>query len=1847
MEVDLTRHPSEIGGDLLSMAGKREEQMKAITERLEQGVQELFTSEKYTKYLKAMSQFHHYSFNNTLLIAMQKPEATLVASYGTWNKKFHRQVKRGEKGIKIIAPIPIRQKEEIEKLDPETNEPVLRPDGQPETEETWYIVPRFRETTVFDISQTYGDPFPELDTPELMGSVENFPIFMEAIRSVSPVPMRYAEIDGEAKGYYSSAKKEIVIQDGMSEKQAMKTAVHEVTHAMCHDRDIMEELGEKKDRMTKEVEAESVAFTVCSFFGLDDVSDYSFPYIAGWCSGKDMKELRSSMDFIRKTAGSFIDDMVENIQKLQKEKEANRELGEDDLVFQISLLGEETKTFYLVDNVGRVDFLRLLQDFADQKGEDRSPVRFLKEHGVHLDLWKDSENPERNEDMPDFYDVLYIDMDHIVDASKFSTLIQVEQIISRAEYGHTALDREAHNLAVRHAYKLDDLRETKKLVEAMIEAAENPGIRNMREIMEDAQAEIDFLPDNAIGLMQMHEFGYRNDSVLPLTMERAVALHHAGLHIYSLHEDGSSTLMNTELDILEAGGIFGVDARAWDSYLVMESVRERNKEKEEQTDNILEGGIMQEKNGNEHKEEMSEEYEEVEIFEIPALFSNGRITDGDVPDGFYRYDLRGSGDDPGDPVSMENRVIVNHAGTILTMQPLPIPERGFLNLGEELNFTGGISTPEQFRQYLTGMNFTGLEEKMQDAVIGANEELLYTDTVDRYAIFQIDENGKGREYLFFNMDFIQRKGMEVEGGDYELIYSGRLGQQEDLNTIYEKFNLNHPEGYTGHSLSVSDIVVMNRGGHVSAHFVDSFGFTELPDFVRQREKIITERAALTGQDIAAADDRKIYQEVKIFEIPALFSKERIPDSEIPERFVRYELRGSNSEPGNPLIVEEHAESDFAGTLLSVYGLQIPERGYLKVGKEFRFVDRMSTVEQFIQSQIEPDGIETLDGRRQNAVIRANEELLYTDMADRYAIFQINEETKGREYILTNRDDIKKYGFEIDGADYSFIYGGIPTLTDSMDSICEKITASLPEGYEGNYPGEGNVIVMNRGGKVTACFIDIYGYMELPDFIRQREQLIERESMRSVEEATYPPLYPHTIEYAMEHGRADDCLESRKLNLDCKKAVENAIRENFDGMHLKQDAAESVLKEYGAQRVTFILANTVQRLEHDGRFSRDTKEWAKGFTIPENISRGMDLNADYIVDSHPAVLDGFIGLSRDIIREQEKQRETEIQIDIGTKGFTVDGHFGTWHTAGMKVIGGEAFYLMEHDEYKDSVAAIIVNQNGTLVAEDLEHGFDQGAKEAIREYLAEKGKVYAMEMPFIAQYYVIADAHGEGAEKEFQYFPDFEVAIDVYQRIPNHKDKEIGMESIEQPPTRMSLIVCQNGIETLTNIEFCSLSGKWVLEETMEASRKAGEYLDNCDTELAYQTGKGYFSIQTVSDGYDYTFYSKDFREIDGGVYDNRDVSIQDAMHTILEEEGMSLVYSEVMDYEELQEKVDAVAQEELQKARKGLQETQEEKKQEEEKEPEKMLPISDRTEPETALNGRSCADIEETVLCYAQAQIDEMGLADEVKLLGARVYGSRSREGLYKEGSDIDVAVSYSGDFREDAFFKALHEDGLTIAGIPVDINPISTEKTGTLEEYLESAEKYLDEKQNNMEIGSKKVETEQEAGITFYVAECSEFPVLGEYHERLETLQEAMELYDNIPSERMNGIKEIGFCLEDGSIYDGMPHSLMAAGEVQKELINEIPHYKDSALVQKTIVDMETLLSERAEQDMQKPEIKVPEPGKTAETTLKTDKGISGISKKQSVLNALRERQARLKAQDKEKQGQKSQSRKKGGQEL
>ncbi len=304
----------------------RAEAVKEITDKLEQGVSELFDSEKYKEYLNTMAKFHSYSFNNTLLIAMQKPDATLVASYNSWQKNFHRNVKKGEKGIRIFAPSPYKRKEEQEVKNPFTGMPLVDEKGSVHTEEVEKTVMGFRAVSVFDVSQTVGEPLPQIGADELLQSVEDYSLFMEALQQVSPAGITFENIESQAKGYYDLGAGKIVIQSDMSESQTLKTLVHEIAHSLLHGKDRlpMREGDGNLNRSTKEVEAESVAYTFCKHFGID-TSDYSFSYLAGWSSGKEMKELRQSMETIRRTASKLISDVESKVHELRKERSAKQE----------------------------------------------------------------------------------------------------------------------------------------------------------------------------------------------------------------------------------------------------------------------------------------------------------------------------------------------------------------------------------------------------------------------------------------------------------------------------------------------------------------------------------------------------------------------------------------------------------------------------------------------------------------------------------------------------------------------------------------------------------------------------------------------------------------------------------------------------------------------------------------------------------------------------------------------------------------------------------------------------------------------------------------------------------------------------------------------------------------------------------------------------------------------------------------------------------------------------------------------------------------------------------------------------------------------------------------------------------------------------------------------------------------------------------------------------------------------------------------------------------------------------------------------------------------------------------
>ena len=310
---------------------KPAEKLKEITDRLEQGITELFDSERYKEYLRVMSKFHNYSFNNTLLIAMQKPDASLVAGFSAWKNNFGRNVIKGQKGIKIIAPSPYKVKQEMKKIDPHTQQPIIGKDGKPVTEEKEITIPAYKVVSVFDVSQTEGRELPDIAVNELTGDVERYRDFFAALEKTSPVPIGFEQIPGSSHGYYHLEDKRIAIDEGMSEIQTLKTAIHEIAHAKLHDIDLNAPENEQQpriDRRTREVEAESVAYTVCQHYGLD-TSDYSFGYVAGWSSGRELSELKSSLETIRSAAAEIINSIDETLAELSKAQDKEQTAGQE------------------------------------------------------------------------------------------------------------------------------------------------------------------------------------------------------------------------------------------------------------------------------------------------------------------------------------------------------------------------------------------------------------------------------------------------------------------------------------------------------------------------------------------------------------------------------------------------------------------------------------------------------------------------------------------------------------------------------------------------------------------------------------------------------------------------------------------------------------------------------------------------------------------------------------------------------------------------------------------------------------------------------------------------------------------------------------------------------------------------------------------------------------------------------------------------------------------------------------------------------------------------------------------------------------------------------------------------------------------------------------------------------------------------------------------------------------------------------------------------------------------------------------------------------------------------------
>ena len=1620
------------------MANNIEKQLKEISERLEQGVKEIFTSERYTEYLNTMSKFHNYSFNNTLLITMQKPEATLVAGYQAWQKKFNRHVKRGEKGIQIIAPTPVREKQEIEKIDPDTQEPIIGEDGQPETEIVEMIIPRFRVATVFDVSQTEGEPIAELEVPELTGSVQFYDTFMQALQNISPVSIRMMNVEGEAKGYYHQTEKYIAIKEDMSNVQTMKTGVHEVSHALLHDREVMDAEGVLKDQTTKEVEAESIAYIVCNHFGLD-TSEYSFTYIASWCESRDMKALKASMDTIRKTSAEVIENIEAQMHELEMERPIRDTFHKEDLILHLSgSMGSEF-TYDLIENMSREQLEQNVEEYVSllESGEieeNEKPLEsFLEEKGAAVTPLYDSSGHGENYPI-DFYDVEYDADTGVTSFSALSPKEQAEMIVQKAEFPRNIFSEEEKAFVNEYAETFPrQVERLNDLVWDMRESYDEAGSKLVYEVIQAARANFP-AKEPEIAEETAMQYAHR----LIETAEAA--------NTGNFTDSQRNLIVNFAYKMDDKDEVLGLVNRMMTAIRRpgSEYTRSLMNETQAQIDNFPDGMIG-----------FTEMHEAgIQLEHMYPLEKNRAVEL--YREGAEVFLLHGNPDNP------------EQAGQILAETENAI-------LGHDGIF--GITETEWEVHKEREAAIARQEKLEQDSAEKIDETLLLHGESGRFAIYQMDTGGE-HTYQFMGIESAQKLGYSIDGKDYRMVYAAPWTPTITLEDIFERFNINRPNDFHGHSLSVSDVIVINRTAETKAYYVDSFGFEELPDFVQQRMEILE-----------------------------------------------------------------------------------------------------------------------------------------------------NNHTRA-----------------------------------------------------------------------------------------------------------YPPVYKGTLAQAMEERDVDAYLDSRKLNIDCKKAIEEAIALNFDGLHLKEDAATQVLEQFGEERMTFVMANTLRELSYDGRFSRQNKDWAEHIEIPENINQGKNLNQDYVIESHPAVLDGFIDMARAEIRMQKIEQaldEAEVTITVDTRGFEADGHGGTWHTVDEREYAGEKFFFMEHDEYGSDVAGIIVSEHGQLVAEDLWNGYDAGTLEAISEYLQEKGISVEGLMPELEPdelAYKIDDRYFAIQKTEEGYDYTF-YALD-YDEIDGgaYDNPDISMRQAMEDILEDEDISLENAVP----VDYEDLMAE--VEEAGERKMQLAQLLKNCppsifedyDREAAVDTcegiamqftkSKGYLTVQATEEGYFYIFYDSDLHEIHSNDYDDPKVSVQKATYEILKSERMDDMECVKVDYKEFEAMTIQHSKDLLQAG--------------------ELRATSEIGRDEVALNGLSRAEVERGVLYHAQGILEEMGLENEVELLAARVHGSRSREELYRDDSDLDVVLSYRGNIREDSFFNELNAHGIAMAGIKVDINPIAEERI-TLAEYMKESEAYLDQQEikklavdldnfsyeydtyeykdtvenreeqiekitedilnkktgclkdwlvevseesdidsdvitarsllsrlenaETLSIFTRQPEQEQpEATITFYVAECMEFPVMGEYHNNL-TLEEAIKIYESIPADRLHGGKGIGFDLQDGDEDYSGEYELMSWDRVDRELIDMIPHYKESPLVQKAINDMEKYLNEKhgkvqeAEQAVEMKQ-EVPEaPVKKESVSVEPNqmqkkepvKGEKGELKK-SVLQSLKEFQARAKAQEqKEMTTEKSKARKKGDVEL
>ena len=510
--------------------GKNREQLKEITDRIEAGIRDIFESgdmEKYRNYLRTMSRFHNYSLNNQALIHLQRPDATLVAGYNRWRDKFSRHVLRGEKGITIIAPTPYKKKIEQEKLDPDTKLPILDADGKVITEEKEIEIPMFRPVKVFDYAQTDGKPLPErVASPvaNLTGSVENYEAFMEALRRSSPVPVEFKPLSADMDGYFSPKSQSITLREGMSEVQTVSAAVHEIAHAKLHNYGLQQAAERKaKSRNTEEVEAESISFMVCAYFGIETGAN-SFGYVATWSKNAELPEFRASLDTIGKTANGIITDVEKHFAEVCKERGIE--------------LPKDTEYELVTIPPSRADALAFAADYA----------AFLR----------------RDLNVPDSADKPTAEAvaDRLLAGEGAELRKELEDFVKLAD--EIGIDDGSHGLLERFNGLFRQEWRAKEEPQPEIET-ETPNVEDELPPLPELEQGYP-MPDTSIGFLEMYQYGYTDgNTMLPLTKERAMELFLQDVPVFLLYGDSTEAMALDAEDISSHTGVFGVEREEWDA----------------------------------------------------------------------------------------------------------------------------------------------------------------------------------------------------------------------------------------------------------------------------------------------------------------------------------------------------------------------------------------------------------------------------------------------------------------------------------------------------------------------------------------------------------------------------------------------------------------------------------------------------------------------------------------------------------------------------------------------------------------------------------------------------------------------------------------------------------------------------------------------------------------------------------------------------------------------------------------------------------------------------------------------------------------------------------------------------------------------------------------------------------------------------------------------------------------------------------------------------------------------------------------------------------------------------------